>query len=84
LITILHKQWIFQTCGSTATYFRTVARKFSTGGALRFCEWQLIYSVSCFNLGGRKALFWGAKPPKVPPPVATGLTYLLMLHQWCA
>jgi len=35
---------------------------------------QLIYSVSCFNLGGLRDSFGGAKPPKTP--VATGLTQL--------
>jgi len=34
---------------------------------------QFIYSISYFNLGGLGALFGGAKPTKVPPPVATGL-----------
>ena len=32
---------------------------------------QLIYSVSCFNLGGLGALFGGISSQK--PPVATGL-----------
>jgi len=33
---------------------------------------QLLYSVSCFNLGGLGALFEGAKPPKAPRGDGTG------------
>jgi len=44
------------------------------GGCLTFLKWtktQLIYSVSCFNLGGLGGLFGGLSSQK--PPVATGL-----------
>ena len=56
---------------------RTVARKFSIGG-FAFVRWggltfqkltktQLIYSVSCLNLGGLGALFGGTWPSKALP-----------------
>jgi len=34
---------------------------------------QLIYSVSCFNLGGLGALFRGKNPPEAPRGDGTGL-----------
>jgi len=37
----------------------------------KLTKYQLIYSVSCFSLGGLGALFGGLSPQK--PPVATGL-----------
>jgi len=64
---------------------RTVARKFSIGGLCisaegvgfvrgvltlkKLTKSQLIYSVSCFNLGKLGASFGG-----LSPPVATGLS----------
>jgi len=36
---------------------------------------QLIYSVSCFSLGGLGALFGGANPPKAPRGLDVGFTF---------
>jgi len=36
---------------------------------------HLIYSVSCFNLGGLGAFFGGDKPPKAPCGDGTGATF---------
>jgi len=37
----------------------------------KFTKTHLIYSVSCFNLGGLELCLWGLSPQK--SPVATGL-----------
>ena len=42
---------------------------------------QVIYGVSCFNLGGLELCFGGISPQK--PPVATGLNWWLGLRVWC-
>jgi len=49
--------------------------RFVRGGLTfqKLTKTQLIYSASCFNLGGLGAFFWGAKPPKAPRNDGTAL-----------
>jgi len=78
---------------SDLPFTRTVARKFSIGvfaflwGAWGLCrgldtlkigKTQLIYSVSCLNLGAW-SIFGGFKPPKSPHGDGTAFYFFLLL-----
>ena len=76
-----------------ALHARTVARKFSIGGLCiseggfgfvregldtqKLTKTQLIYSVSCYNLGGLEIRMGGLSPQI--PPVATGLLHAVTI-----
>jgi len=79
---------LFPLCGMSRVITRTVARKLLIGGFVflrggftfvqgcltfqKLTKTPLIYSVSCFNLGGLGVLFGGAKSTKDPRGDGTG------------